>query len=116
MSTKTKQAKDSKPTTSVSAASAKRRAQAKASVPVVAPVAERILAPCALTPAKTSKRDQLATLLIRDEGATIERMMAATGWLPHTVRAALTGLRKQGYVIDSDKVDGLRTYRAVAPQ
>jgi hypothetical protein len=43
-------------------------------------------------------------------------MQEATGWLPHTVRSALTGLKKLGYAIDSDKVDGLRTYRAVAPQ
>ena len=29
---------------------------------------------------------------------------------------SLTGLRKTGYVIDSDKFDGVRTYRAVAPK
>lgn len=63
---------------------------------------------------KTSKRDQLAAMLVRDEGATIDQMIAALGWLPHTVRAALTGLKKLGYAIDSDKIDGLRTYRAVA--
>lgn len=63
-----------------------------------------------------SKRDQLATLLVRNEGATIAQMQEATGWLPHTVRAALTGLKKLGYAIDSDKIDGLRTYRAVAPE
>ena len=62
-----------------------------------------------------SKRDRLAALLVRDEGATIDQMRQSTGWLPHTVRAALTGLKKRGYAIDSDKVDGLRTYRAVAP-
>ena len=65
---------------------------------------------------KITKRDQLAALLVRDEGATPEQMIAATGWLPHTTRAALTGLRKAGYAIDSDKVDGVRTYRAVAPR
>lgn len=65
---------------------------------------------------KVTKRDQLATLVVRDEGATLEQMIAVTGWLPHTTRAALTGLRKAGYVIDSDKIDGVRTYRAVAPQ
>ena len=65
---------------------------------------------------KATKRDQLAALLVRDEGATIEQMTAATGWLPHTTRAALTGLRKAGYAIDSDKIDGIRTYRAVAPK
>jgi len=70
----------------------------------------------AAPPAKTSKRDQLAAMLLRDEGATIEQMIAALGWLPHTVRAALTGLKNLGYAIDSDKIDGLRTYRAVAPK
>ncbi len=64
----------------------------------------------------TSKRDQVAALLVRDQGATIAQMQEATGWLPHTVRAALTGLKKLGFVIDSDKVDGLRTYQAVAPE
>ena len=65
---------------------------------------------------QTPKRDQLAALLVRDEGATIAQMQEATGWLPHTVRAALTGLKKLGYTIDSDKIDSLRTYRAVAPE
>lgn len=63
-----------------------------------------------------SKQESLAALLLRDEGATLEQMVAAMGWLPHTTRAAMTGLRKNGYVIDSDKVDRVRTYRAVAPE
>lgn len=63
---------------------------------------------------KSSKQDCLAALLVRGEGATLDQMIAATGWLPHTTRAAMTGLRKKGYVIDSDKLDGVRTYRAVA--
>ncbi|MEQ7873992.1 DUF3489 domain-containing protein [Sphingomonas sp. ASV193] len=63
-----------------------------------------------------SKQRQLAALVVRDDGATLEQMIAATGWLPHTTRAALTGLRKKGYVITSDKVDGIRTYRGVAPE
>jgi hypothetical protein len=63
-----------------------------------------------------TKQECLAALLLRDEGATCEQMVAATGWLPHTTRAAMTGLRKKGYIIDSDKVDGVRTYRAVAPR
>lgn len=67
-------------------------------------------------PGATSKQAQLAALLVRDEGATLDHMIALTGWLPHTARAALTGLRKKGYAIDSDKVDGVRTYRAVAPE
>ena len=54
-------------------------------------------------------------LLTRSEGATLEAMVAATGWLPHTTRAALTGLKKKGTTISSKKVDGVRTYRAVVP-
>jgi hypothetical protein len=65
---------------------------------------------------KTIKRDQLAAMLVRDQGATVDQMRKTTGWIPHTVRAALTGLKKHGYAINSDKVDGLRTYRAVAPE
>lgn len=65
---------------------------------------------------RVTKQDQIASLLLRDEGATLDQMVAATGWLPHTTRAALTGLRKKGYAIDSDKVDGVRTCRAVAPE
>lgn len=65
---------------------------------------------------RSTKQDHLAALLVRGEGASLDQMVAATGWLPHTTRAALTGLKKKGYVISSDKIDGLRTYRAVAPQ
>jgi hypothetical protein len=68
------------------------------------------------TPKPPSKQQLVANLLLRDEGATLSAMIAATGWLPHTTRAALTGLKKKGYSINSDKVDGVRTYRALAPQ
>ena len=62
------------------------------------------------------KLRQLAALVVRDAGATLDQMIAATGWLPHTTRAALTGLKKKGYVITSDKVDGVRTYRGIAAE
>jgi hypothetical protein len=79
--------------------------------------ASRPKANASATPQKPlSKQQQLAALVVRDEGATLDQMIAATGWLPHTTRAALTGLKKKGYVISSDKVDGVRTYRAVAPE
>ena len=72
--------------------------------------------PSARAPNAPSKQQQLAALVVRDEGATVDQMIAVTGWLPHTTRAALTGLKKKGYAISSDKVDGVRTYRAVAPE
>ena len=67
-------------------------------------------------PKSPTKQQQLAALVVRDEGATLGQMISATGWLPHTTRAALTGLKKKGYAISSDTVDGVRTYRAVAPE
>ena len=67
-------------------------------------------------PKRPTKQQLLADLLVRDIGATLDQMTAATAWLPHTTRAALTGLKKKGYAISSDKVAGVRTYRAVAPQ
>ena len=67
-------------------------------------------------PKPPSKAQQLAAMVVRDEGATLDQMVAALGWLPHTTRAALTGLRKKGFVISSDKVDRVRTYRGIAPE
>ena len=93
-----------------SATRAAKRSNAAAKVKTEAPAATR------LKPRKSPSKQQLvATLLLRDEGATLSDMIAATGWLPHTTRAALTGLKKKGYALSSDKVDGVRTYRAVAP-
>lgn len=47
-----------------------------------APVAS--IAPVGPPPPRVSKRDQLAALLLRDEGATLDQMIAVTGWLLHT--------------------------------
>jgi len=47
---------------------------------------------------RPTKQDQILALLAREEGASIDELMAATGWLPHTVRATLSGLRKKGNV------------------
>ena len=55
------------------------------------------------SPRRTSKQDQIITLLSREEGASIDDLMATTGWLPHTVRAVLSGLRKKGHRIDRQK-------------
>lgn len=67
-------------------------------------------------PAKRqSKADLVLGLLQRGEGATIEQLVAATGWLPHTTRAALTGLKKKGHSVSSEKLEGHgRIYRVVA--
>jgi hypothetical protein len=62
-------------------------------------------------PAVPNKTAIVIAMLQRAEGASLGDLVAATGWLPHTTRAALTGLRKKGHVIDKAKVDGTTTYR-----
>ena len=55
-------------------------------------------------PAKPSSKSSLVLqMLQRPEGATIAQIVTATGWLPHTSRAALTGLKKKGHKITSEK-------------
>ena len=58
-----------------------------------------------------TKRDTILALLSRPNGASMDEMVATTGWLPHTTRAMLTGLKKKGHALASDKVDGVRRYR-----
>jgi uncharacterized protein DUF3489 len=55
-----------------------------------------------------SKLARVIALLERDHGATMEELIAATGWLAHTTRAALTGLRKRGYAVAIDRSDDKR--------
>ena len=53
-------------------------------------------------------------LLKRPDGATLAELIAATGWLPHTARAALTGLRKKGHIIAKGKRDETTCYSIAA--
>ena len=63
-----------------------------------------------------TKKALIIALLRRKHGATLDDLIAATGWLPHTARAALTGLRHKGYVLDRSKnQDGRAIYRVAAP-
>ncbi|MEO6153075.1 MAG: DUF3489 domain-containing protein [Croceibacterium sp.] len=62
------------------------------------------------TPAPTSTIAQVIALLNRDQGATLAELVAATGWQPHTSRAALTGLRKKGHALLKDKRDEVTCY------
>lgn len=50
-----------------------------------------------------TKIGHVLALLRRDGGATMPELIAATGWLAHTTRAALTGLRKKGHAIATGK-------------
>ena len=70
-------------------------------------------AQAAATPAATSKIAAVIVLLERQQGATLAEMVEATGWLPHTTRATLTGLKKKGPTLAKDKRDDVTCYRIV---
>ena len=61
-----------------------------------------------------SKISMVADLLRRKGGATLVELIAATGWLPHSTRAALTGLRKKGHDIERGTRVGVTTYTIAA--
>jgi hypothetical protein len=69
------------------------------------------------TPRQGSKLSIVIDLLARKRGAGIEELASVVGWLPHTTRAALTGLRKRGYAIERERFDkGGSVYRIVKGQ
>lgn len=57
-----------------------------------------------------TKQAQLIALL-QGQAASTTDLATALRWLPHTTRAALTGLRKKGHAVISEKVDGETRYR-----
>jgi hypothetical protein len=66
-------------------------------------------------PRRQSKAEQVLHMLQSPEGATLEQLVAMTGWLPHTTRASLTGLRRKGHAVTSEKLEGRgRVYRVTA--
>ncbi|MGY0794651.1 DUF3489 domain-containing protein [Azospirillum argentinense] len=54
-------------------------------------------------------------MLRREQGASLDEIVAATGWQKHTVRGAISGaLRKRlGLTIESTRTDAGRVYRIV---
>ena len=60
-----------------------------------------------------NKTADVIARLSRPEGATLAELITATGWLPHTTRAALTGLRKKGHQVERFKRGDATCYRIV---
>jgi Protein of unknown function (DUF3489) len=66
-------------------------------------------------PRPGSKQAAVLDLVRREQGASLDELIGATGWLAHTTRAALTGLRQRGYdLIRSKGEDGRSVYRLSA--
>jgi hypothetical protein len=61
-----------------------------------------------------TKQARMIELMRRTEGASIDEIVAETGWLPHTVRGTMTNALKKrlGLTLTSEKADGEpRRYR-----
>ncbi len=60
-----------------------------------------------------TKQAKVVELLERADGATIQEIVKATGWQPHTVRGAISGAlkKKLGLAVISAKEERGRVYR-----
>jgi DNA-binding IclR family transcriptional regulator len=72
-----------------------------------------------VTAAKTgqnavTKISTVIDLLKQSGGATLDEIVKATGWQPHSARAALTGLRKKGHTIEKSKPGDQTCYHITA--
>ena len=73
----------------------------------------RVPAP-AMPSVRPSKKASILALLRRPQGAAISDLTEATGWQTHSVRAALTGLRKEGKELAQVKNEGGVTHYRLA--
>jgi hypothetical protein len=65
-----------------------------------------------------TKQEAVIALLRAKDGATIDEIVAATQWAPHTARGFMSGAlkKKLGLTITSEKVEGRgRVYRTATP-
>jgi predicted ArsR family transcriptional regulator len=66
----------------------------------------------AIAPPKTTKSDQLKTLLAKPGGVTVADLSEKLGWQSHTTRAALTRLKQSGLSVERlDPKEGSRQSR-----
>jgi Protein of unknown function (DUF3489) len=73
--------------------------------------------PGAARPRGSTKRAVLIGMLERPEGASVAEIGQRLGWLPHTVRAAMTGLRHAGREVTRSKdAEGPSVYRLARPE
>ena len=61
--------------------------------------------------ANPTKKSQLAAMLARKKGATVAQIETSLGWQPHTIRSAISGMRKAGAEIVLDRSGKIPAYR-----
>ena len=103
-----KSAPSRKPLASAKATATGRSVPRKKQASVAPPTAAVVT-----TPLRQTKKATIAALLQRPQGAAMAELTGATGWLEHSVRAALTGLRKEGQEIIRTKQPDRATNYAI---
>lgn len=113
---KTTSAKKAKAQKTAAASTAEKQAQASPSEP---PTQLKNAAPKSSNEVSfgRGKQELLREMLSKKSGASIDAIVQATGWLPHTSRAMISGLRKTGYGIEKEPgSDGKCIYRIIGPK
>jgi hypothetical protein len=86
--------------------------QAPTDAPAAAAPSDSTLAgPHSNSPRAGSKIETVIGMLRSKGGATLAELVEATGWLPHTARAALTGIRKKGHAITKSRRADVTVYQ-----
>ncbi|NNE81096.1 MAG: DUF3489 domain-containing protein [Silicimonas sp.] len=65
---------------------------------------------------RTTRKAQMIRLLSRKNGADVIAITKQFGWQPHTTRAALSRLRKDGYEVIRDRASRGKPARYRIPQ
>jgi hypothetical protein len=86
-----------------------KRKTAASGTSAVPPAPELAPEPSAARPG--GKLGQVVERLSATGGATIDELMAETGWQRHTVRAALSRLKARGFEARPETRDNRKTYR-----
>lgn len=80
-----------------------------------APAGQASAASDAEVPPRRAQQSLILALLARPSGASLEELAVATGWLPHTMRAALVRLRQKGGSIEREQgKEKISRYRLAA--
>ena len=88
------------------------RASAPATVPQIR-LRSSVRPPSRRARDRGGKLGVLLDAVSRPEGATLEDLSAAAGWLPHTTRAAITRLRQRGYDVRLATMGTRKAYHLV---
>ena len=68
-------------------------------------------------PPKSGSKLALLAQRLRGAGTTLSDLATATGWQAHTIRSAITGLRKRGFRIERTRSETAESsiYRLTTP-